>query len=99
MVDADASIPNSINEKLAKPGIWPVPLAFYAAIAPIALSTDHPASIPFVALAAAILGRPPRWRPDRRFNNNRQIPIVYYQAMIVNGPGNFQKVLYLSQSI
>jgi hypothetical protein len=37
--------------------------------------------------------------PDRRFNNNRQIPIVNYQAMVLNGPGNFQKVLYLSKNI
>lgn len=37
--------------------------------------------------------------PDRRFNNNRQIPIVNYQAMVVDGPGNFQKVLYLSKNI
>jgi hypothetical protein len=36
--------------------------------------------------------------PDRRFNNNKQIPIVNYQAMVVNGPGNFQKVLYLSKN-
>jgi len=37
--------------------------------------------------------------PDRRFNNNRQIPIVNYQAMVISGPGNFQKVLYLSKNI
>jgi hypothetical protein len=37
--------------------------------------------------------------PDRRFNNNLQIPIVNYQAMIVNGPGNFQKVLYISKNV
>jgi hypothetical protein len=37
--------------------------------------------------------------PDRRFNNNRQIPIVNYQAMVLSGPGNFQKVLYLSKNI
>jgi hypothetical protein len=37
--------------------------------------------------------------PDRRFNNNHQIPILNYQAMVVNGPGNFQKVLYLSRNI
>lgn len=36
--------------------------------------------------------------PDRRFNNNFQIPVVNYQAMVVSGPGNFQKVLYLSRN-
>jgi hypothetical protein len=37
--------------------------------------------------------------PDRRFNNNFQIPIVNYQAMVLNGPGNFQKVLYISRNV
>jgi hypothetical protein len=37
--------------------------------------------------------------PDRRFNNNFQIPIVNYQAMMLNGPGNFQKVLYISKNV
>ena len=37
--------------------------------------------------------------PDRRFNNNFQIPVLNYQAMIVNGPGNFQKVLYISKNV
>jgi len=35
--------------------------------------------------------------PDRRFNNNRQIPRVAYQKMTVEGPGNLNKVLHLSQ--
>jgi hypothetical protein len=37
--------------------------------------------------------------PDRRVNNNRQIPIVNYQSMVLNGTGDFQKVLYLSRNI
>src|SRR3954468_24520892 len=36
--------------------------------------------------------------PDRRFNNNRQLPILRYQAMLMLGPGNFAKVIYLSKS-
>jgi hypothetical protein len=35
--------------------------------------------------------------PDRRFNNNRQIPEVMYQQMGLRGPGGFQKVLHLSR--
>jgi hypothetical protein len=36
--------------------------------------------------------------PDRRFNNNRQIPICRYQAMSMTGPGEFQKVIFLSRN-
>jgi hypothetical protein len=36
--------------------------------------------------------------PDRRFNNNRQIPICRYQAMLMTGPGEFQKVIFLSRN-
>jgi hypothetical protein len=36
--------------------------------------------------------------PDRRFNNNRQLPILRYQVMLMLGPGNFAKVIYLSKS-
>ena len=57
-----------------------------------------------VPVDAMVIGQ--TWRfvrrdggPDRRFNNNRQIPIVNYQAMILSGPGNFQKVLYLSKNM
>lgn len=35
--------------------------------------------------------------PDRRFNNNRQIPRVRYQEMGLEGPGSFRKVLQLSE--
>jgi hypothetical protein len=35
--------------------------------------------------------------PDRRFNNNREIPQVLYQQMGVQGPGGLQKILHLSQ--
>ena len=35
--------------------------------------------------------------PDRRFNNNRQIPEVQYQQMGVQGGGGLQKVLHLSK--
>jgi hypothetical protein len=35
--------------------------------------------------------------PDRRFNNNRQIPEVLYQDMNIQGPGNLRKVLQISQ--
>lgn len=36
--------------------------------------------------------------PDRRFNNNRQIPRVNYQKMTLLGPGGFQKVLQISKN-
>jgi len=36
--------------------------------------------------------------PDRRFNNNRQIPKVRYQEMALTGPGGFNKVLQISKS-
>lgn len=35
--------------------------------------------------------------PDRRFNNNRQIPEVRYQQMGLRGSGGFQKILHLSR--
>ncbi len=35
--------------------------------------------------------------PDRRFNNNRQIPQVLYQQMGLQGPGGFQKILHISR--
>jgi hypothetical protein len=35
--------------------------------------------------------------PDRRFNNNRQIPQVLYQQMGMRGAGGFQKILHLSR--
>jgi len=35
--------------------------------------------------------------PDRRFNNNKQIPIVRYQVMEVLGPNRFRKILHLSR--
>ena len=35
--------------------------------------------------------------PDRRFNNNRQLPEVLYQDMDIQGPGNLRKVLQISQ--
>jgi len=35
--------------------------------------------------------------PDRRFNNNRQIPRVQYQHMGLQGPGGFQKLLQISR--
>jgi hypothetical protein len=35
--------------------------------------------------------------PDRRFNNNRQIPQVLYQQMELKGPGGFQKILHISR--
>ena len=35
--------------------------------------------------------------PDRRFNNNRQIPEVKYQLMAIHGPGSLQKLLHISQ--
>jgi hypothetical protein len=35
--------------------------------------------------------------PDRRFNNNRQIPKVQYQQMDLQGAGGFQKTLYISR--
>jgi hypothetical protein len=35
--------------------------------------------------------------PDRRFNNNRQIPQVQYQQLGLRGPGNFQKLLQISK--
>ena len=35
--------------------------------------------------------------PDRRFNNNRQIPQVQYQQMGLQGGGGLQKVLHLSK--
>jgi hypothetical protein len=34
--------------------------------------------------------------PDRRFNNNRQIPEVQYQQMGLRGSGGFQKILQIS---
>jgi hypothetical protein len=34
--------------------------------------------------------------PDRRFNNNRQIPRVLYQQMGLRGSGQFQKILHIS---
>ena len=37
--------------------------------------------------------------PDRHFKDNREIPIVNYQAMVIDAPRNFQKVLYLSKNI
>ncbi|MGE3781964.1 MAG: DUF4236 domain-containing protein, partial [Alphaproteobacteria bacterium] len=36
-------------------------------------------------------------QPDRRFNNNRQIPRVLYQEMGLTGTGGFQKLLHISQ--
>jgi len=36
--------------------------------------------------------------PDRRFNNNRQIPTVRYQQMSLEDGGRFQKVLQLSKN-
>lgn len=35
--------------------------------------------------------------PDRRFNNNKQIPEVRYQQMGLRGSGGFQKILHLSR--
>ena len=35
--------------------------------------------------------------PDRRFNNNRQIPKVYYQQMGLQGDGGLQKIIQLSK--
>lgn len=35
--------------------------------------------------------------PDRRFNNNRQIPRVLYQQMGIRGTGDLQKILHLSK--
>jgi Protein of unknown function (DUF4236) len=35
--------------------------------------------------------------PDRRFNNNRQIPRVRYQEMGLEGPASFRKVLQISE--
>lgn len=35
--------------------------------------------------------------PDRRFNNNRQIPQVQYQQLGLRGPGSFQKLLQISK--
>jgi hypothetical protein len=35
--------------------------------------------------------------PDRRFKNNRQIPVVLYQVMTFEGPNGFQKILHLSK--
>lgn len=35
--------------------------------------------------------------PDRRFNNNRQIPRVLYQQMGLQGSGGFQKILHVSK--
>jgi hypothetical protein len=35
--------------------------------------------------------------PDRRFNNNQQIPKVIYQQMGIQGPGGLQKLLHVSQ--
>ncbi|MEI9931941.1 MAG: DUF4236 domain-containing protein [Rhizomicrobium sp.] len=35
--------------------------------------------------------------PDRRFNNNRQIPKVQYQQLGLRGPGSFQKLLQISK--
>jgi hypothetical protein len=35
--------------------------------------------------------------PDRRFNNNKQIPKVLYQQMGIQGPGGLQKLLHISQ--
>ncbi len=35
--------------------------------------------------------------PDRRFNNNRQIPEVQYQQLGLRGPGSFQKLLQISK--
>jgi hypothetical protein len=37
--------------------------------------------------------------PDRRFNNNRQIPQVLYQQMGLQGVGGFQKILHLSRVV
>lgn len=36
--------------------------------------------------------------PDRRFNNNRQIPEVLYQQMGLQGSGGFQKILHISKT-
>lgn len=36
--------------------------------------------------------------PDRRFNNNRQIPRVLYQEMKISGPGGLQKILQISKN-
>lgn len=36
--------------------------------------------------------------PDRRFNNNRQIPQVRYQQMGMRGTGGFQKILHISRA-
>lgn len=36
--------------------------------------------------------------PDRRFNNNRQIPKAVYQIMLLTGPNDFQKILHLSKT-
>ena len=35
--------------------------------------------------------------PDRRFNNNRQIPQALYQQMGLQGSGGFQKILHVSK--
>jgi hypothetical protein len=35
--------------------------------------------------------------PDRRFNNNRQIPQVLYQQMGLQGANGFQKILHISR--
>jgi hypothetical protein len=35
--------------------------------------------------------------PDRRFNNNHQIPEVQYQQLGIRGPGSFQKLLQISK--
>ncbi|WP_256380974.1 DUF4236 domain-containing protein [Methylosinus sp. PW1] len=36
--------------------------------------------------------------PDRRFNNNRQIPVVLYQSMLISCPTGTLKNLYLSKN-
>jgi hypothetical protein len=35
--------------------------------------------------------------PDRRFKNNRQIPIARYHEMSLTGPGGLQKILHFSK--
>jgi hypothetical protein len=35
--------------------------------------------------------------PDRRFNNNRQLPKVLYQQMGLQGTGRFRKILHISK--
>jgi hypothetical protein len=37
--------------------------------------------------------------PDRRFNNNRQIPEVLYQEMELQGSGGFRKLLQISRIV